>query len=57
MTVIIVGDQQQTTHLEITDSGHGHEAEDIVDIGTLDITDGKLIIWIPKPSRSRREYN
>ena len=45
MTVIIIGTESSTTHLEpvsgIT-TEHGHDAEDVEDVGTLDISTGKI---------------
>jgi len=41
MTVIVIGDQQRTTYVT-ADSGHGHDAEDLQDIGELDVTNAEF---------------
>jgi len=44
MTIIIVGNEQQKTSIIPTEStdAHGHEAEDVVDVGKLDISSGEI---------------
>ena len=43
MTVIIVGTEQVKSNLEIvSEIGHGHDAEDVKDVGELDLTTAEI---------------